>query len=63
MPELRDLPSIDKLLQVQAVEDLVQRYGRPLTVEALRAQFKDWPIKGLEQMLVIRGGKVVDFPL
>ena len=33
---LRDLPSVDRLLGEQAVEDLVKSYGRTLTVQAIR---------------------------
>lgn len=33
---LRELPSVDKLLQLGATADLVAEYGRSLTVEALR---------------------------
>jgi L-seryl-tRNA(Ser) seleniumtransferase len=32
----RDLPSIDVLLQASGMEDLVNRYGRPITVNAAR---------------------------
>jgi len=35
--ELRKLPSVDKLLQVEAVASLVEQHGRELTLEALRA--------------------------
>jgi L-seryl-tRNA(Ser) seleniumtransferase len=33
---LRELPSVDRLLSSPAAIDLVEQYGRPLTVEALR---------------------------
>jgi L-seryl-tRNA(Ser) seleniumtransferase len=36
MTDLRLLPSIDKLLGVKRVEQMISRYGRPLTVDALR---------------------------
>jgi L-seryl-tRNA(Ser) seleniumtransferase len=36
-----DLPSIDALLQESAVKALVNDFGRPLTIEALRSQL-DW---------------------
>lgn len=35
--ELRKLPSVDSLLQTEAVAQLVERYGRELTIEAIRA--------------------------
>ena len=36
MTSLRDLPSVEQLLQTPRVVDLVTRYGRPLTLDALR---------------------------
>jgi L-seryl-tRNA(Ser) seleniumtransferase len=33
---LRDLPSVDRLMQLESVEGLVAAFGRPLTVEAVR---------------------------
>jgi L-seryl-tRNA(Ser) seleniumtransferase len=36
----RDLPSIDSLLQDPTVQDFITDFGRPLTVEALRAQLE-----------------------
>jgi L-seryl-tRNA(Ser) seleniumtransferase len=35
--ELRKLPSVDRLLQVDSVAGLVERHGRDLTIDALRA--------------------------
>ena len=35
--ELRKLPSIDKLLQAEAVASLVEQHGHELTADALRA--------------------------
>ncbi|MFH2103734.1 MAG: L-seryl-tRNA(Sec) selenium transferase [Chloroflexota bacterium] len=37
MPDLRQLPSIEQLLQTQLAAELVAAYGRPLTLDALRA--------------------------
>ena len=37
MSELRNLPSVDKLLQTGKAAGLVLAYGRPLLLEALRA--------------------------
>ena len=34
----RAIPSLDRLLQLGAVEDLAERYGRPLVTEAARAE-------------------------
>lgn len=36
MSDLRFLPSVDKLLQTEAVQDFIQMYGRSLTVHAIR---------------------------
>lgn len=40
--ELRKLPSVDKVLQDAAVQNLIQRYGRNLVVEASRAVLDRW---------------------
>ena len=37
MPSLRDLPSVDKLLKQPRAASLTAEFGRPLTLEALRA--------------------------
>jgi L-seryl-tRNA(Ser) seleniumtransferase len=37
MTSLRNLPSVEQLLQTPAATDLMKRYGRPLTVNAVRA--------------------------
>src|SRR5687768_9429028 len=34
----RAIPSLDRLLQLDAVADLVSRYGRPLVTETARAE-------------------------
>lgn len=39
MISLRDLPSVDQLLQLSG--DLIETYGRPLTLQALRASLDD----------------------
>jgi L-seryl-tRNA(Ser) seleniumtransferase len=39
--ELRKLPSVDKLLQVEAVASLLERHGRELTLDALRTALDD----------------------
>lgn len=33
-----------------------------VTMDALRKQFADWPIEGLEQIIVVRGGKITNLP-
>ncbi|HEY43976.1 MAG TPA: L-seryl-tRNA(Sec) selenium transferase [Anaerolineae bacterium] len=37
---LRDLPSVERLLQSEAVAELLAAYGRPLTLEAIRGQLE-----------------------
>lgn len=49
MTSLRDLPSVEQLLQTPRVADLVTRYGRPLTIHALRFSLN-------ETRAAIRGG-------
>jgi L-seryl-tRNA(Ser) seleniumtransferase len=41
MPDLSKLPSIDHLLQASQMQDILQAYGRPLSLEALRDVLKD----------------------
>lgn len=36
MMTLRDLPSVDELLQTQSAAELIAQYGRPLTLSAIR---------------------------
>src|SRR5512144_1378018 len=37
MPDLRSLPSVEQLLQTPVAKKLIADYGRPLSLEALRA--------------------------
>ncbi len=37
MTTLRDLPSVEQILQTQAAADLIVRFGRPLTLDAIRS--------------------------
>lgn len=41
MTDLRSLPSVDQLLRVTQVNEWVDSYGRPLTVQAVRAALQD----------------------
>jgi len=36
MNELRDLPSVEQLLQTRTAAEMVAKYGRPLTIQAIR---------------------------
>ena len=49
MTSLRDLPSVEQLLQTPRVADLVTCYGRPLTLDALRLSLD-------ETRAAVRGG-------
>jgi L-seryl-tRNA(Ser) seleniumtransferase len=60
MTSLRDLPSIEQLLHASQAAHLLDSYGRPLTLDALRstldevrARFKKKPETGLPSMDVI----------
>ncbi len=48
---LRDLPSVDRLMQMEAVEGLVAAFGRSLTVEAVRESLE-------AARAAVRGGQV-----
>ena len=60
MTSLRDLPSVEQLLHAARAVALIQKYGRPLTVDALRstlddirARFRGEPEEGLPSTEVI----------
>jgi len=38
---LRDLPSVDQLLQTESVTELITHFGRPLTLQAVRAALEE----------------------
>ena len=37
MPDLRSLPSVERLLQTQPASEMIAAYGRPLTLQAIRS--------------------------
>ena len=41
MTTLRSLPSVERLLQTRTAAELIARYGRPLTLDALREELAD----------------------
>ncbi len=41
MPDLQSIPSIEQLLQTRLAIELIDSYGRPLTVQAIRASVSD----------------------
>lgn len=60
MTTLRDLPSVEQILQTQAAADLIALFGRPLTLDALRAtldevraRFKATEITALPSQVLI----------
>jgi L-seryl-tRNA(Ser) seleniumtransferase len=66
MTGLRSLPSVDQLLQTPEVSELVARYGRPLTLEALRLCLDEvrasyapgGPVPG-DTALLVRAGELL----
>jgi len=67
MPSLRSLPSVEQLLQTQFTADLVDRYGRPLALEAIRTILdqvrRDFPGAGIipeNQELLRRAGMLLE---
>lgn len=67
MPSLRSLPSVEQLLQTQFTADLVDRFGRPLVLEAIRTILdqvrRDFPgaeIIPENQELLRRAGKLLE---
>jgi L-seryl-tRNA(Ser) seleniumtransferase len=51
MPTLRDLPAVDQLLQLPASSPLIDRFGRPLTLQAIRASLDDLRIQLKDQKI------------
>jgi L-seryl-tRNA(Ser) seleniumtransferase len=41
MTDLRDLPSVDQLINTDTVNELIKCYGRPLTIDAIRITLND----------------------
>jgi L-seryl-tRNA(Ser) seleniumtransferase len=41
MTTLRDLPSVEQILQTQAAAELIVRFGRPLTLDAIRSTLNE----------------------
>ncbi len=60
MSDLRNLPSVDKLLQTETAQDFIQLYGRSLTVSAIRFCLdqirnhyqEDQPVPSLQDILI-----------
>src|SRR5512143_1322135 len=76
MTTLRNLPSVERLLQTRTAAELIARYGRPLTLDALRgeladirarfksssaAQKRDLMIPGIEEILASAESRLVDW--
>lgn len=67
MPSLRSLPSVEQLLQTQLAAELVDRYGRPLALEAIRTILdqvrREFPVAGAvpeNQELLRRADKLLE---
>ncbi len=41
MTDLRDLPSVDQLINTDIISELINFYGRPLTIDAIRTTLND----------------------
>lgn len=48
-----------KVKSEQAPRAVLHLDDSGLTIDQLRTQFRDWPISGLEEVLVVRGGEVI----
>ena len=67
MPDLRSLPSVEQLLQTPAAKELIAAYGRPLSLEALRATLdqarKRFPEEGIipsREALIASAGELLE---
>jgi RsiW-degrading membrane proteinase PrsW (M82 family) len=49
----------DSITDGQARRFVLNLDGSPVSLDALRAQLRDWPVSGLEEVIVVRGGDVV----
>ncbi len=45
----------------QATRIVLNLDDSPVTIEALTKQFKDWPMSGLDEIIIVRGDKVIPF--
>ena len=60
MSDLRQLPSIDQLLQNPAVEKWIEAYGRPLTVDALRSTLDAIRVRFPETRTIPDQGRILE---
>ena len=51
----------EKIEDGQAYRIVLNLDDSPVTLEALRRQFKDWPMPGLKEVIVVQGGRVIPF--
>ncbi len=60
--DLRSLPGVEALLQTQQAANLVAEYGRPLTLEAIRAELADLRrrLKESEELTIPERGQILD---
>jgi len=50
----------EKLLSGQSSRVVLNLDDSPVTLEALRKQFADWPISGLQDIIIVRNGQAFD---
>ena len=60
--DLRALPAVEALLQTQQAANLVAEYGRPLTLEAIRAELADLRrrLKENGELTIPERGQILD---
>ena len=60
--DLRSLPGVEALLQTQQAANLVAEYGRPLTLEAIRAELADLRkrLRESDELTIPERGQILD---
>ena len=51
----------DKILDEQADRIVLNLDDSPVTLQVLKRQFNDWPMPGLKEVIVVRGGTIIPF--
>lgn len=52
---------VEKVTDEQASRIVLNLDDSKVSIEALRAQFAAWPVEGLQEIIVVRGGQVIPF--
>jgi uncharacterized membrane protein len=50
-----------KIRRGQARRFVVQMDDTPVTIEDLRKQLTDWKVEGLEEIIIVKDGKIIPF--